>query len=228
MRILLICDDYWHPGQISIDGVAPLAKDGYQFDIIANANDFSPDTLKKYSVVLLVKCDQTSQTDDTPWKTETVQKAFVEFVENGGGLVVVHSGTVAGENTEVLDNLIGCRFIDHPNNCPVTVSPVKKHPITDGVEIFCEVDEHYRIDIIADDANILLASYSPAQGEKSKYKEDPYHNCPESIQPAGYVRTQGKGKVCVLTPGHNLAVWQNPQFQQLLANTIKWVSNKNK
>jgi len=224
MRVLLVCDDYWHPGQVPIDGTAPLAENGFQFDVIKNANDFSPEKLAQYQVVLLVKSDEVSQEERQPWKTEAVQKAFVDYVEGGGGLVVIHSGTVCGKNTEALDKLIGCKFITHPNNCPVTAAPLKRHPVTEGVGLFCEVDEHYRIDIIAPDADVLLASYSPPQGEESKYQEEPYFNTPAAICPAGYVRTQGKGRVCVLTPGHLLPVWLNPQFQKLLTNAINWTS----
>jgi type 1 glutamine amidotransferase len=122
----------------------------------------------------------------------------------------------------MLENLIGCRFLGHPNQCPVTVQPVKPHPVTDGVGIFCETDEHYRIEITAADADILLASYSPPQGEESKYQDEPYHNTPAAIHAAGFVRIQGKGRICVLTPGHTPAVWQNPQFQKLLVNALKW------
>jgi len=222
MRVLLICNDYWHPGQIPLDGVAPLTPQGFQFDTITNAHDFSPDMLKNYHAVLLAKCDEVSQEDKQPWKTAAVQQAFVDYVENGGGLVVVHSGVVGGENTEALDKLIGCRFISHPNSCPVTVQPLRAHSITEGVEMFCETDEHYRIEIIALDADILLASFSPAQGEESKYQEDPYYNAPAAVCAAGYIRTQGKGRVCVLTPGHFLPVWHNPQYQRLLANALRW------
>jgi len=224
MRVLLICDDYWHPGQVPIDGVAPLAEQGFQIDALTNANDFSPEKLTQYQAVILAKCDETSQADRQPWKTEVVQKAFVDYVEGGGGLVVVHSGTVCGKNTETLDRLIGCRFIGHPNNCPVTVQPVKPHPVTEGVGMFCETDEHYRIEITAADADVLAASYSPPQGEESKYQEEPYFNTPAAVCAAGYVRTQGKGRVCVLTPGHLLPVWLNTQFQKLLANALRWTS----
>jgi len=222
MRVLLISDDYWHPGQVPIDGVAPLSGQGFQFDIITDANKFSPDMLSGYPVVLLVKCDQVSQKDDTSWKTEAVQQAFIGYVENGGGLVAVHSATVAGSHTGALDLLLGCRFTYHPNACPVTVQPVKPHPVTEGVGMFCETDEHYRLEILSPDADILIASYSPAQGTPEKYEEDPYHNTAECISPAGFVRTQGKGRVCVLSPGHFLPVWLNPHFQRTLANALRW------
>jgi len=226
MRVLLLCDDYWHPAQILIDGVAPLANHGFQFDIITNVKDFSPDTLSSYPVVLLAKDDETSHEDKTPWKTKEIQNAFVSYVENGGGLLVAHSGIVSGVQTEVLECLIGCYFVYHPNACPVTVQPIKLHPVTEGVGMFCETDEHYRIEILASDADILMASYSPPQGEAEKYQEDPYNNTQAWICPAGYVRTQGKGRVCVLTPGHILPVWLNPQYQRTIANALKWCGSK--
>ena len=222
MRVLLICDDYWHPGQVPIDGAAPLVNQGFQFDTITNANDFSPEMLARYPVVLLCKCDEVSQSDRQSWKTEAVQRAFIDYVENGGGLLAVHTATVSGKNTGALDALIGCRFISHPNAVPVTVQPVKPHPVTEGVEMFIETDEHYHIELLAPDLDILIASYSPAQGEESKFSEDPYHNTTAAICPAGYVRTQGAGRICVLTPGHNLPVWLNPQFQRLLSNALRW------
>jgi len=224
MRVLLICGDYYHPEQIFIDGIAPLSKLGFQFDIITNANGFSPEKLNKYPAVILSKPDEISEDDRNPWKTENVQKAFVDYVESGGGLIALHSGVVGGKNTETLDKLLGCRFITHPNNCPVTVQPLKKHPVTEGVGMFCEIDEHYKIEIIAPDVDILAASYSGPQGEKSKYLEDPFFNAPAAICAAGYVRTQGKGRVCVLTPGHLPPVWENPHFQKLLENAILWIT----
>jgi uncharacterized protein len=222
MRVLLLCDDYWHPAQILIEGLAPLAEQGFQFDIITNVKDFSPNTLSSYPVVLLAKSDEISHEDKTPWKTEEIQNAFVSYVEKGGGLLVAHSGIVSGAQTEVLERLIGCHFVYHPNACPVTVQPIKPHPVTEGVGMFCETDEHYRIEILAQDADILMASYSPPQGEAEKYQEDPYNNTQAWICPAGYVRAQGKGRVCVLMPGHLLPVWLNPQYQRTIANALKW------
>ncbi|MCL2266208.1 MAG: ThuA domain-containing protein [Treponema sp.] len=226
MKALLLCDDYWHPGQTAIDGIAPLKENGFEFDIILNANDFSVNMLKQYPVVLMCKSDEVSQTDKQPWRTDEMQKAFIDYVEGGGGLVAVHSTAVNSKNSKAFDDMIGCRFLGHPNNCPVTVAPLKPHPVTEGVELFCEVDEHYRIEITAQDADVILASYSPQQGDEKKYQEEPYFNTPAGLYPAGYVRTQGKGRVCLLSSGHLLPVWLNPQFQKLLKNAINWTSCK--
>ena len=216
MRILMICDDYSHPGDVPAEGISLLTKAGFQFEIIVDAKKFSPDMLKNYSAVLLAKCDNTSREDRTGWKTKAVQQAFIDYTENGGGLLAVHSGIVAGENTEALDRLLGCRFVYHPRACPVTVQPVKPHPVTKGVKMFTETDEHYRIEILAPDADILIASYSPPQHKPDSAAETAW------IGPAGLVRTQGRGRICVLTPGHFLPVWHNPEFQKTLENALKW------
>jgi len=222
MRVLMICDDFYHPGEVPIDGVQPLKEKGFQFDIITNANDFKPEMLSEYPVVLLSKCDEVSKADRVSWKTEAIQKAFVDYVENGGGLLAVHTATVAGKQTEALDKLLGCKFVFHPVDCPVTVQPLKPHPVTDGVGMFCETDEHYRLEILSDDVDIVMASYSPPQGDPEKYETESYHNTPAWISPAGLVRTQGKGRVCVLTPGHLLPVWLNSDFQRTLENALRW------
>ena len=44
------------------------------------------------------------------------------------------------------------------------------------------------------------------------------------VQPGGWRRNEGKGRVCVLTPGHNLEIWQHPSYQKLLLNSIHWCS----
>jgi type 1 glutamine amidotransferase len=222
MRLLLLCDDHYHPGSVPTEGIAPLKEKGFDIEVISDANEFKPEMLADYAVIIMSKCDHTTLKNNTPWKTDEVQEAFVRYVENGGGLMVTHSGTVKGKTTEKLDALIGCRFAFHPNNCPVTVDVVKPHPIAEGVGLFTEVDEHYHLTITADDADIFLASYAADQGDEEKYASEPYFNTPAAIRAAGYTRTQGKGRICVLTPGHTLEVWLNPQYQRILENALKW------
>jgi len=225
MRVLLLCDDISHPGQVPIDGVAPLRGQGFQFDIITDTSNFKPEILSDYQAVMMVKYDNISRENKKSWKTEAVQQAFIDYTEKGGGLLAVHSGTVAGEHTEALDRLLGCKFIFHPRACPVTVQPVKPHPVTEGVQMFCEIDEHYRIEILAQDIDILMASYSAPQGHPDNANPKDPANAEAWISSACFVRTQGRGRICVLTPGHMLPVWLNPNFQRTLVNALNWCAN---
>jgi len=200
----------------------PLREKGILFDAMTNGADFDPEALKDYDVVIMSTADDIYNEEDILWKTEAVQEAFVRYVEEGGGLLVTHNGLVPGDHTGMLDELIGSRFSFHPDMSPVKVQVLKPHPVTEGVGSFCETDEHYYLEILAPDVDILAAGYAAALGEPAKYESEPYFNTPAKIAPAVYVRTQRKGRVCVLTPGHTLEVWLNPQFQRLLENAIRW------
>ncbi|MCL2364866.1 MAG: ThuA domain-containing protein [Defluviitaleaceae bacterium] len=226
MRVLLLCDDHYHPGNVPDQGMQPFKQKGFALDVIYDAADFNPARLADYAVVITAKMDQTTQTDTTPWRTPAIQDAFIQYVENGGGLIVAHSGTVAGADTAKLDEFVGCKFHWHPADCPTTVDVVKPHPITAGVTAFTEVDEHYHLAITAPDADIFLASYAAAQGDPAKVESEPYFNAVAAVRAAGYAVKRGKGRVCVLTPGHHLSVWLNPQFQLLLENALNWCAGK--
>jgi type 1 glutamine amidotransferase len=41
-------------------------------------------------------------------------------------------------------------------------------------------------------------------------------------QPAGWRRTEGPGRVAVLTPGHNLEVWLHSSYQTMILNALRW------
>lgn len=223
MKVLLLCDDFYHPGSIPEQGVKPLKSKGFTFDVIYDAKAFNPATLQDYNVVILSKCDNTSQQDKTSWKTDAIQDAFIQYVENGGGLIVSHSGLVAGEtnNTPKLDALVGSKFTFHPAAAQVTVQTLKPHPVTEGTQMFCEHDEHYLLQILADDVDILAAAYSKPPFEENN--QDPRHYSEMGfLAPAAYVRTQGKGRVCALTSGHTTDAWLNPQFQLMLENALRW------
>ena len=226
MKILVLCDDHYHPGQTVKDGLAPLKEKGYRFDFVDDGLDVKPEMLKDYSVVILSKCDEATPDNRVSWETAELQQAFVDYIENGGGIITIHCGLVSGMDTQVLHGLIGAKFKTHPNNSLVTVEAVKNHPVTEGVSQFTELDEHYYIELLADDVDILMASYSPPQGEVEKYETEPYFNYPAKIEPSCFVRTQGKGRSCVLASGHHLKVWHNPNFQRLLDNSLRWCAGK--
>jgi type 1 glutamine amidotransferase len=106
-----------------------------------------------------------------------------------------------------MHRLIGGTFLHHPPQCPVTVEPKRRSPLTKGVMPFTVQDEHYFAKL--DDARAKVFLHSRSE---------------HGVQPAGWTRIEGKGRVCVLTPGHNLKVWLHPMFQTLLLNAMCWAA----
>lgn len=207
MHVLVIADDYYHPGKVARAGLDLLSE--HAFDYIQDASEWSSEVMARYPVTLLVKSNNVSAQNQNPWMTPEVEAAFRDYVRQGHGLLAVHSGTAGYKDTPILRALLGGVFDHHPPQCSVTIKPVEGHPLCQGVAPFTLTDEHYFMTVDASDLDIFLTTASE-HGE----------------QPGGWTRTEGAGRVCVLTPGHNVPVWQHPSFQQLLRNALAWCAGE--
>ncbi len=205
MKVLVICDDRWHPASTVRAGLKPLAAAGYEFDFLEDAADWSAERMAGCPVVLFSKSNDRTQADESEWMTPVVEHAFHDYVEAGGGLLVVHSGTASYQEMPVLVPLMGGVFTNHPKQCPVTVTPLAEHPLTVGSDSFTLMDEHYFMEMAGVEVDHFLTT-------TSKYGD----------QPAGWRHSIGDGRVCVLTPGHNVEVWLHPSYQALLENGLRW------
>jgi len=209
MRILVLCDDHWHPARIPRNGLSDLEKLGFEFDWVENAAEWSIQRMAAYSVILLAKANNVSSTDETAWMSEKIQQAFLDYVQRGNGLLALHSGTAGYEQAWMLRSLMGGVFKEHPEQCPVTIEPRAGHVLTEGSRPFSVTDEHYFMDIVDDQIDIFLTTTSE-----------------HGTQPGGWTRIEGQGRVGVLTPGHNLEVWLHPTYQTLIINALRWCGKK--
>jgi type 1 glutamine amidotransferase len=208
MNVLLIDDDYWHPGRVAEEGVKPLEAKGFTFDILRDGAAFAGRKLSGYPVVMFVKSDNRTAADQSKWVTEEVRDALASYVRGGGGLLAAHSGTVYG-GMEDMHALLGGVFMTHPQQLPVTFKPKAGHPLAAGATAFTAMDEHYFMDMAEEPADVFLTGESR-----------------HGSLPAGWTRKEGRGRVCVLTPGHNVEVWLDPNFQKLLENALNWCAGK--
>ncbi len=207
MRTLVFCDDSAHPASLTRGGLAALEDCDLEFDWVEDTAEWRPESLSQYPLVIFSKANNRSQADHEPWANEETGRAFVDFVGAGNGLLVLHSGTALYDNAPSLCRLMGGIFTGHPPQCPVTVAPRADHPLAAGSEPFTLKDEHYMMEM--NDPNVDLFLYTESEHGR---------------QPAGWTRTEGEGRVCVLTPGHNLEVWRHPSYQSLLLNSLAWCS----
>ena len=205
MKTLVLCDDYWHPAWVPRKGLGALTGGEFTFDWIEDGRNWSPQTMLKYSLVILTKSNNVSATDQTAWMTDIAQTAFLDFVRKGNGLLAIHSGTAGYDQMHVLRSLLGGVFTYHPEQCPVTMTPHMRHPLSAGSTPFTLKDEHYFMALDDPQADVFITTTSE-HGE----------------QPGAWRRVEGNGRVAVLTPGHNLEVWLHPSFQTLVLNSLRW------
>ncbi len=205
MRVLVLCDDYWHPARTASTGLQPLEDAGVMFDWIEDASEWTAERMAQYPVVLLTKSNNVSATDRTNWITVENEAAFGEYVRSGTGLLVIHSGLAEYRDLPLMRGVMGGAFASHPPQCSVTVEPREGHPLIAGIAPFSVFDEHYMIDLDDAQANVFLTTTSE-----------------HGTQPGGWTRTEGTGRVCALTPGHNVEVWLQPAYQTLIRNALRW------
>jgi uncharacterized protein len=205
-RALVLCDDAWHPASLVEQGLGALPKGPIDFTFLTRGDHWSPSMLKDFSIVLIVKANHLGATDRSPWLTQKTQSALRSFVRAGGGLFLIHGGVCYGELPEMC-GLAGGTFLSHPDQCLVTIEPKAGHPLATNARTFNEMDEHYFVTLEVMDADIFLRT-------RSKH----------GTQPAGWIRTEGEGRVCAMTPGHNLAVWSNREYRTLIRNGLLWLA----
>jgi type 1 glutamine amidotransferase len=205
MRALVFSGDVWHPTHIVRAGLERLEDSGFQFDWIDHADERSVEQMFEYPLVMLTKANQVSETDQRPWVTDKIEKDFSDYVHQGGGLLVVHSGLAGYGQAPALRRLMGGRFVEHPDPCPVTVDLKDGHPLTIGSLPFTLIDEHYFVAVDDVQADVFMTTLSE-----------------HGTQPGGWTRTEGAGRVCVMTPSHSREGWVHPSFQTLLLNALRW------
>ncbi|MBR3928310.1 MAG: ThuA domain-containing protein [Clostridia bacterium] len=215
MKILLIADDYWHSSEMLLRGMAFLKDMDYEIDLVTDAKDIvTYELLKKYDEVIIAKGNSITASNSQAWFDEGTTvlppSGYWKYVKEGGSLFILHAGaSFRKADCPEMTDLFGVSFIEHPKQCPVEVKiALSEHPIARGLEEFTlPQDEHYFIERTEQEGDVVLTGTSHA-----------------GTQPACIARAVGKGRVCVLTPGHNILVFENEGFKKALISCIEWTA----
>ncbi|MBK36933.1 MAG: hypothetical protein CME26_15565 [Gemmatimonadetes bacterium] len=209
MKALVLCEDCAHPASLTIDGLNVLEDHVYEFTFVEDPNTWSAGWMAEFPLVVFSKANQTSASDKTPWASEKIAQAFVDYVSRGRAILFLHSGTALYTDIPPLRDLMGGIFVRHPPQCEVTVEPKAGHTMTSGSDTFTVKDEHYLMEMNDPAVDVFLHTHSE-----------------HGTQPAGWTRQEGNGRVAVLTPGHNPEGWVVPSYQALLRNCLDWCAGR--
>lgn len=201
MKALALIDDRWHPGAVVRSGLDGLG----EFEWMEDGRAWNKRTLAGRGLVVLAKSNHVSSRDFSPWADEQTGGELAAWTRAGGGLLAIHSGISGYDSIPGMRSLPAGAFLHHPEPCPVTLVPRADHPLTRDVPEFTAFDEHYFVATDDPAADVFLHARSP-----------------HGLQPAGWRRQVGRGRVCVLTPGHTTAMWATDGFRRLLAHALLW------
>lgn len=150
------------------------------------------------------------------------QKAFMELLQSGIGVVALHHNLGAHEHWDEYPRIIGGKYAfrpwkqdgrDYPassyahgQDLDVRVAD-RKHPITAGINDFSIHDETYLHYFTSTNAHVLLTTEHP-----------------KSDRSIAWVTRYGNSRVFYLLLGHDSRAWQNPVYPKLLLNGIAWAA----
>jgi len=176
-------------------------------DFTQNLNGIGP-ILKNLDVIVL--------SANQPISPET-QKQLIDFANSGKGIIALHPGTwyawanFPQWNKEIVGG--GTRGHDALGNYTVKVTR-PEHPVMKGVTAsFDIVDELYnhQPDPAGNPSEVLAESVSAKTGKTF---------------PQVWVVKHPKARIIGITLGHDARAHDLPEFQTLLKNAVKWVSEK--
>lgn len=132
------------------------------------------------------------------------EQGLVKFVENGGGLVGIHSATDSFKNSDAYHKLMWGRFRGHGSGTFKVHITGKRHPIVQGIDDFEITDETYQHTWHPDSKTVVLMRRV------------------EDGDPSSWVQYVGKGRVFTTGLGHGKPAWENPAFQKMIERALLW------
>lgn len=182
-------------------GLPSFERAGMDTQYTESSAVLNPERLTKADVLLIFK-------DDGELGPEQ-EKALLDWVEAGGGLVAVHCASHAFRNSDAYGKLVGGRFARHGWGGFQTTILEAQHPAVAGLRSFPTEDETYVHDSLADDNRVLAV-----RDEGDRY------------EPYTWIRRHGKGRIYYSALGHNERTWSQPPFLDQLVQAIRWSAGR--
>jgi uncharacterized protein len=184
----------------------PLTKKKLEFNA-KNLNDFD---------AVLFYTGGTLEMDDQQ------KKDFISFIhDDGKGFIGVHSATITFTQWPEYGDMIGGYFNEHPwgtFQAPIIVEDPKFPGMSQWPHEFAITDEIYQMkDFSRDKCRVLMR----LDASKLDLTKPRVHRTDRDFAVA-WAKMYGKGRVYYSTLGHVSANWDDPKFQKMYIEAIKW------
>jgi type 1 glutamine amidotransferase len=210
VKALLITGGHDHDASFYtvFSGVTELAG----LPVVSSATAFKNDLRGKCDVVIMY--DFSRDLDDAS------KKNLRDFVESGGGVVVLHHALLDYQNWEWwTDQAVGgsyrlSREGNNPsstvkNNQQLSVTPAAKHPVTSGIGPFQIEDETYKRMRFSPKVRPLLTTDHPSSDAN-----------------LAWIGPDDRYRVVAIQLGHGPTAFNNPSYRALVRNAILWSAKK--
>jgi putative membrane-bound dehydrogenase-like protein len=185
-----------------------LGTHGINFTYTDRLEDLNPENLNKYDGLMIYA------NHDSIGPAQ--EKALLDYVASGKGLIPVHCASYCFRNSEAYVKLVGGQFWRHKLDTIRASIIQPNHPAMAGVPAFGSYDETYLHEKLQADNQVLMQRDIKADQETDKPGQK------TKTEPYTWVRTHGKGRVFYTAYGHDEHTFENPGFHTLLEKGILW------
>ena len=195
LEVLFLGDDGHHKPDVRFFQALPaLHPKGINLTYTDKLSDINPANLAKYDALAIYA--------NWPKITPQAEKAMIDYVQGGKGLVPIHCASYCFQNSPEFIRIVGAQFKSHGTGDFDTTILAPEHPIMKGFLPFKTWDETY------------VHTMHNETGRTVLQKRD--------NEPWTWVRSEGKGRVFYTAYGHDERTWSNPGFHDLLFRGILW------
>lgn len=178
-----------------------------KYDAIVLNNNCSVGPRRNLILDLLDE-DKSLNEDQKNEIAKELENNLIEYVKNGGGLIVAHGAIVMQNNSMPFSEMVGGSFDYHPPQQEVTLELVDpKHPLVKAFngKAFVHIDEPYLFRNAYEQKNFKPLLYMDTN--KLSKKNKPIE---ENIRYVSWIKKHGNGRVFYVSPSHNAQSFEDP------------------
>lgn len=156
-------------------------------------------------------------------RAQELESNLIEFVRQGGGLLLLHGGITTLNNSKKFSELVGASFDYHPPQQAIQVKlEDPSHPLVGAFpkEGFSHVDEPYFYKNAYSDLNFTPLLYFDNAEIQSQRANQEYTFGKTYV---AWIRPEGQGKVMYIAPSHNAQSFENPALLQFMLDGMQYV-----
>jgi uncharacterized protein len=217
LRVLILSGQNNHDWATTTPKLQSILAGTGRFEIAITKHPEQADasTFQGYDV-LLSNWNNLGKDGKRDWPPQ-LREAFLTFVSEGRGLVVVHAGGWSFLDWEEYQKLTGGTWGAKTGHGPVHRFNVKivepEHPITRGLPNFMTTDELWHRGDFRPQKTVLATAFSA-----------PEHGGSGENEPVAFVTQFGRGRCFNLVLGHDAAAMDSAGFKALLSRGTEWAA----
>lgn len=154
---------------------------------------------------------------------EKLYRSLVDYVADGGGLVLLHGAIANFSYSEEFSSLVGGSFDFHPPQQELSLYPVEPdHPMLEpfGGKPFVHYDEPYIMGGAYSDLNFRpLLEFNVDELTKSRGRLASLPDLPRYV---AWIKPYRQGRVFYCSPSHNAQSFEQPELLAFILNGMQY------